>query len=121
LITGSIVAVTLAAFKLVDKIAARSGNGIKPVNLPTDVKAAIFDTQRHATILVKQHAPEGGMERWKWPPELTNVIQAMAETQRTQCVLMERWDKGLEKHRDREETVLTEIRDGLRGLLKELR
>ena len=120
LIAGSIVAVTLAAFKLIEKLQSKNGNGTK-VDLPGDVKAAIFKAEQCAAALLQQHAPEGGVERWKWPVELNGVIQAISETQRSQVRLMESWEVSLDKHRDREETVLTEIRDALRELLRELK
>lgn len=123
LIAGSVVAVTIAAFKLIEHITDKDKekNGHKRFDLPADVKAAIFDSARHGAVLVKQHAPEGGVERWKWPEGVTDVIRTVAETQRTQSQLMEKWDISLEKHRDREEAVLSDIRDTLRDLLQEIK
>lgn len=125
MIIGSVVAVALAAFRLiegmVDKKKNGNGNGNgKHAELPADVKGAIFDTHRSIVGLIRQHAPENGVERWKWPKELSEVIRTIAENQRAQTALMERWDTSLDKHRDREETVLTEIRDTLRGIQQEL-
>jgi len=120
LIAGSIVVVALAAFKLVERITNKRGNG-RGTDLSSDVKSAIFNVDRRVAALLQQHAPEGGVERWKWPGELTGIIQSIGETQRTQVRLMEAWDVNLEKHREREEIGLTEIRDALRDLLVELK
>lgn len=119
LIAGSVVAIALSAFKLIERMIDK-GKG-KSVDLSPDVKTAIFDTARNGSTLIKQHAPEGGVERWKWPIELTDIIRVVGETQRSQCALMERWEVNLDKHREWERLVLVEIRDALRGLLQELK
>ena len=127
LIAGSVVAVTLAAFKLIERIHGQPIQKVE-VEVPSDLKAAIFNAERHGATLIRQHAPEQGVERWKWPSELTEIIRAVGETQRAQVRLMESQSLNLEKHREKEENTLVEIRDALRdgntalgALLKELK
>lgn len=113
IIVGSIVVVTIAAFKLIEKMQAKKagvvGGGITP-----ELKTAIFDTKRNVETLVKQHAPEGGVEMWKWPHEMTAIIRTIAETQRAQTKLLEMWGNSLAEHQRREEAILTQIRDSLK-------
>lgn len=120
-LVASIVAVVLGSFQLIKYLQSRNGKGKASPDFPVDVKAAIFDMRREVKDLKKQHAPEDGIERWKWPRELSEIIRAIAETQRLQSQLMETWGNNLQNHQQKEEGVLQEIRDTLRDMAQVLR